>query len=193
MINTAKKYDSYDKDFNALYKLVKERSFEFGDFTLSSGKKSNYYFDSKQVTLSPEGLYLIGRIIIDKIRDLNINAVGGLAIGADPITCGLGVVSYLEGMNNLNLFIVRKDPKKHGKFKLIEGPTLNVGDRVVIIDDVITTGGSVLDAIKAVKEIGCEVVKVITLVDRKEGGTEIINAMGIEVDPIFDIANFINE
>ncbi len=111
-------------------------------------------------------------------------------MGADPMVGALAPVAYLEGMNNLKLFIVRKEPKKYGKCKNVEGPILNKGDRVVIVDDVITTGGSIIKAIKAAQELGCEVIKVIALVDREEGGTEALRGMGIEVDPIFTIRDF---
>lgn len=193
MINKNSTASTYISDWESLRALVYERSFEFGEFILSSGKTSSYYFDGKQVTLCPEGAYLVSKIIIQKIKGLNIDAIGGLTIGADPIVGSLAVTANLYNMNNLNLFIVRKDPKKHGKCKLIEGPPLEKGDRVVIVDDVITTGGSILDAIKAVQEVGCKVVKVIALVDRREGGTEKIEDLGIDVDPIFKISDFIND
>ncbi len=186
-------FDNYRKEWEALRALVYERSFEFGDFMLTSGKKSRYYFDGKQVTLSPEGAYLLGKIIVQKIKDIGVDAVGGITIGADPIAGALAAVAFLEGMENLKLFIVRKTPKKHGKCKLIEGPPLNKGDRVVIVDDVITTGGSIIEAINALKDLDCEVVKVIALVDRQEGGTEKIKSLGIEVDPVFNISNFISK
>ncbi|KUK81579.1 MAG: Orotate phosphoribosyltransferase, partial [Pelotomaculum thermopropionicum] len=183
--------DIYQKDWDALRAYVYEHAFELGDFTLTSGKKSKYYFDGKQVTLSPEGAYLLGRILYHKIKDLGIDAVGGITIGADPIAGALAAVSFIEGMHRLKLFIVRKTPKKHGKFKLIEGPALEAGDRVVVVDDVITTGGSIIEAIKAVRDAGCEVVKAIALVDRCEGGTENIKSLGIDVDPVFTINDFL--
>lgn len=191
MINKKSIVSLYESDWEDLHALVNKRSFEFGEFVLSSGKKSSYYFDGKQVTLYPKGAYLVSKIIIQKINGLNIDAIGGLTIGADPIVGALAVTANLLNMGDLKLFIVRKDAKKHGKCKLIEGPVLNKGDRVVIVDDVITTGGSILDAIKAAQEAGCEVVKVIALVDRHEGGTEKIKNLGIDVDPIFVISDFI--
>lgn len=186
----AKVIDRHTKEWFRLHKLVKERSFEYGDFTLSSGKKSSYYFDGKQVTLHPEGSYLVGKILYQKIQGLNIDAVGGYTIGADPMVSAFGVVAHLEGLNNLKLFIVRKTPKTHGKCKNIEGPLLKKGDQVVVVDDVITTGGSVIKSIDAVRELGCHVIKVIALVDREEGGTEAIQNLGIDVDPIFTIRDF---
>ncbi|GAB6274387.1 MAG: orotate phosphoribosyltransferase [Peptococcaceae bacterium] len=172
-----------------LYKLVKERSFKFGKFILSSGKESNYYFDGKQVTLHPLGAYALAKVIIEKIKDENIDAVGGPTIGADPIVGSLAPVCYLEGLN-LKLFIVRKATKEHGEKRLIEGPKLLPSDRVAILDDVLTTGGSILKAIEAVKDIGCLVVKIIVLVDRLEGGTEKIENMGFKMDSIFTLRDF---
>jgi len=172
-----------------LFELIKERSFKFGKFILSSGKESNYYFDGKQITLHPLGAYALAKVIIEKIKDENIHAVGGPTIGADPIVGSLAPVCYLEGLN-LKLFIVRKAAKEHGGRRLIEGPKLLSSDRVAILDDVLTTGSSIVRAVEAVKDIGCLVVKVIVLVDRLEGGTEIIGNMGIQVDSIFTLRDF---
>jgi len=172
-----------------LFSLLKERAFEFRDVVLSSGKASSYYFDGKQVTLDQEGAYLLARIIIDKIKDENIQAVGGPTIGADPIIGALAAVSCLEGLK-LNFFIVRKEPKKHGKMRLIEGPELKAGDRVVIVEDVITTGSSVMKAVGTVQELGCEVVKVIVLVDRMEGGERELLEKGISLDAVFTAEDF---
>ncbi|MGQ9497988.1 MAG: orotate phosphoribosyltransferase [Desulfotomaculales bacterium] len=176
----------------ALHKLVSERAFETGEFTLSSGRKSNYYFDGKQVTLHPEGAYLLARMIVDKVKKENINALGGPTIGADPIVGAVAAVAHLEGLRDLKLFIVRKEPKKHGKRRWIEGPELAAGDRVAVVEDVITTGASVLRAVDRLKEIGCQVVKVIVLVDRMEGGSEALRERGIPVDAFFTIKDFGN-
>jgi orotate phosphoribosyltransferase len=179
------------KDWEELRRLVKERSFKFGDFTLTSGKKSSYYFDGKQVTLYARGAYLLGRLMAAKIAGENIQAVGGLTLGADPMAGSLAVSAYSAGMPDLKLFIVRKEVKGHGTGKRIEGPALSPEDRVVVVDDVITSGGSIIKAIEAVRsEVGCEVVKAIALVDRLEGGTENIEALGVKVDPIFTIKDF---
>jgi len=176
-------------DRDLLKELVRERSFKFGSFILSSGKESTYYFDGKQVTLYPQGAYLVARAILEKVKDIQIQAVGGPTLGADPMVGSLALVLYLEGMD-LKLFIVRETVKKHGTKRVIEGPQLTAGDRVVILDDVITSGGSIIKAIETVREVGCKVVKVVTLIDRREGGTEKIEKMGIEVDPIFNIKDF---
>ncbi len=173
-----------------LKELVRERSFKFGSFVLTSGKESAYYFDGKQVTLHPQGAYLVARAILEKVKDIQIQAIGGPTLGADPIVGSLAPVLYLEGMD-VKLFIVREAVKKHGAKRVIEGPQLTAGDRVVVLDDVITGGGSIIKAIETVREVGCKVVKVVTLVDRREGGTEKIEKMGIEVDPIFNIKDFV--
>lgn len=176
---------------DVLRELVGQRSFKFGRFILTSGKESNYYFDGKQVTLHPQGAYLVARAIMEKIKDDNIQAIGGPTLGADPIVGSLAPVFYLEGLN-IKLFIIRKAAKGHGTMKMIEGPELLAGERVVVVDDVITSGGSIIKAIDTLKEIGCHVVKVIVLVDRLEGGSRNIEEMGIKVDPIFTIKDFIH-
>ena len=177
-------------DRELLKGLIRERSFKFGSFILSSGKESPYYFDGKQVTLHPQGAYLAARAILEKVKDIQIQAIGGPTLGADPMVGSLAPVLHLEGMD-LKLFIVRGTAKTHGTKRFIEGPQLLTGDRVVIIDDVITSGGSIIRAIETVREAGCKVVRVVTLVDRREGGTEKIEKMGVKVDPIFNIKDFI--
>jgi orotate phosphoribosyltransferase len=144
----------------------------FGDFTLVSGKKSKYYFDSKKTTLLPEGSYLVAREILRTIRDNGIQAegIGGLTLGADPIVCPVAALSHVDGPP-LRAFIVRKEAKEHGTARKIEG-NLEPGSRVVVVDDVVTTAGSTLKAIEAAEAAGLEVVAVICLVDREEGGTE---------------------
>lgn len=177
-------------DRELLKELIRDRSFKFGSFVLSSGKESTYYFDGKQVTLHPRGAYLVARAILEKVKGLQIQAIGGPTLGADPMVGSLAPVLYLEGMD-LKLFIVRGAAKKHGTKRFLEGPQLLTGDRVVIIDDVITSGGSIIKAIETVQEVGCKVVKVVTLIDRREGGAEKIEKMGIKVDPVFNIEDFI--
>lgn len=156
-----------------------------GEFTLSSGKKSNHYFEGKRLTLSAEGAYLVGKVVFDELADIGVDAVGGLAIGADPIAAAVALVSHLEG-KPIPAFIVREEPKQHGTRKKIEGH-IKEGFRVAIVDDVITTGGSVDKAIKAVEEAGCKVVKVITLVDRHEGGSEKLKKAGYDFTSIIDL------
>jgi orotate phosphoribosyltransferase len=144
----------------------------FGDFTLASGRKSTFYFDSKRTTLLPEGAWLTAREILRTLREKRIQAeaIGGLTLGADPIVCPAAALSHVEGPP-LRAFIVRKEAKGHGTGRRIEG-TLPPGARVVVVDDVVTTAGSTLQAIDAVTEAGHPVAAVLCLVDREEGGAE---------------------
>jgi orotate phosphoribosyltransferase len=159
-------------DRNRLKELLRAHSLMFGEFTLVSGKKSNYYFDSKKTTLLAEGAYLVAAEFLKMLRDNEIqaDAIGGMTLGADPIVCPVAALSHIEGPP-LRAFIVRKEAKDHGTGRKIEGD-LEPRSRVVIVDDVVTSGGSTLRAIEAAEEAGHEVVAVLCLVDREEGGTE---------------------
>jgi len=154
---------------NELLKLVKEKAVRKGKFTLSSGKTSNYYLDGKQITLDPQGLLLLGKVILSMLHGTQVEAVGGPTIGADPIAAAVSLLSSQTG-KPLKAFIVRQEEKKHGTQRRIEGPELSPGDRVVVVEDVITSGKSVKEAIRAIEKLTCRVVKVICLVDREEGG-----------------------
>jgi orotate phosphoribosyltransferase len=156
-----------------LGEIILDRSFKYSDnppFTLASGRQSNYYFNCKPTTLDPEGMNLIGAIIFDMVKNSNITAAGGLTLGADPIANSLAVISYQKG-KPIKAFIVRKDVKDHGTKSAIEG-NVKAGERVLIIDDVITTGGSTITAIEQANKAGLIVEGVITLIDREEGGRE---------------------
>jgi len=159
-------------DRDRLMELLKRHSLMFGEFTLRSGKKSNFYFDSKKTTLLPEGAYLTAVEILGilEARDIRADAIGGMTLGADPIVCPVAALSHLAG-RPLRAFIVRKEAKDHGTGRKIEGD-LEPGSRVVIVDDVVTTAGSTLAAIEAAEGEGHTVVAVVCLVDREEGGTE---------------------
>jgi orotate phosphoribosyltransferase len=165
-----------------LLELFKEHAVLHGDFTLSSGLKTSYYFDGRKVTLWPEGAYLIGKKVFEMLAGEEVEAVGGMTLGADPIVTAVAVVSHLEG-KPINAFIVRGDVKGHGTQQHVEGP-LKEGSRVAIVDDVITTGGSVLRAIEAAEAAGCRVVKVVVLLDRKQGGSEEIVRRGYDFKAI---------
>jgi len=168
-----------------LIELIIEKAFKYSEepvFKLVSGRMSNYYFNCKAVALHPEGMHLIGNLIFEMIKDLGIKGIGGLTLGADPIAYAVAYTSFLKG-NPIEAFIVRKTPKSHGTMQLIEG-NVKKGDRVVIVDDVITTGKSTIEAITKAKEEGLEVVKVITFIDRQEGGREAIEALGYKVDSV---------
>ena len=159
-------------DRNRLGALLRQHSLMFGDFTLASGKKSSFYFDSKKTTLLPEGAYLVAAEILALLakQGIRADAIGGMTLGADPIVCPVAALSHQEGQP-LRAFIVRKESKEHGTGRQIEG-SLEPGSRVVVVDDVVTTAGSTLKAIEAVETAGHEVVAVVCLVDREEGGTQ---------------------
>jgi orotate phosphoribosyltransferase len=168
-------------DHTALVALLSERSVKRGQFTLASGKQSEYYIDARLTTMSPEGLSLIGPIALSALRqsEWKPDAVGGLTLGADPISYAIGYASATS-KSPIRTFTVRKEAKAHGTGKLIEGP-FRSGDRVVVIEDVITTGGSAIRAIDAVRAASGTVVGVLALVDREEGGREAIEKAGTEV------------
>ena len=154
-----------------LKELIIDKALKVSDtptFKLASGKLSRYYVNCRLVTLNPEGMVLIGNLIFDRIRDCSVDAIGGPAMGANPIADAVAIISYQKG-KKIKPFFVRERAKDHGIAKKIEG-NLIAGDRVVIVDDVITTGGSTIRAIESAREAGLEVIKVIALVDREEGG-----------------------
>ncbi len=161
-----------------------------GDVTLASGKKSSFYFDCRMVTLDQEGAHLAAKAMLEEIRKLSANAVGGMSIGADPLVSTIGNIAHVEGLP-LKLFYVRKEAKKHGRRKLIEGPGLADTDRAVIVEDVTTTGGSALKALSAVRrEFGAEVLAVVTLVDRQEGAADFLADSGVKLISIFEAQDF---
>lgn len=165
-----------------LLELVVERAFRFSKdavFKLVSGKMSNYYFNCKAVTLHPEGMYIIGSLVYDMVKSLEIKGIGGLTLGADPIANAVAYTSFLKGAP-IEAFVVRKSAKTHGTMQWIEG-SIRAGDRVVVVDDVITTGKSTIEAITRAVETGLHVVDVIALVDRQEGGREAIRELGFDV------------
>ncbi len=169
-----------------LLEILRQKSVVRGEFKLSSGKTSNYYIDARLTTLHPEGVYLVGKIFLDIIRDdPDVKAVGGPSIGADPIVGAILTLSHVCG-HPLRGFIVRKEQKGHGSEKLIEGD-LKSGDIVAIVEDVATTGSSILKAIEAVKSQDAFVKKVLSIVDREEGARKKIEDIGYEFLPIFSI------
>lgn len=148
---------------------------------LASGRRSNLYVDARLTTMSPDGLVLTGRLGLDAIREAGwqVDAVGGMTLGADPISYAIAFTSQLDG-SPLRAFTVRKAAKQHGTGKRVEGP-FESGDRVVVVEDVITTGGSARDAILAIREAGGVPVGVLAVVDRQEGGREVLEAEGLPV------------
>ncbi len=168
-------------DRERLLQILHERSLIYGDITLSSGQKSHYYIDGKQTTLDGEGIALIARLMLPKLRD--VDAVGGPTLGADPFLGALLAVCHEAGVPMVG-FIVRKEVKNHGTQKVIEGP-LKSGMRVALVEDVITTGGSALLAADKIEAAGCKIVRVLALLDRQQGGAEAFHARGYEFCPLF--------
>ncbi|MDE2058158.1 MAG: orotate phosphoribosyltransferase [candidate division NC10 bacterium] len=179
-----------------LLRLLVQHSFQHSNepvFTLASGRKSHYYINCKQTTFMSEAMPLLGRLFFERIKAIEqrdgkqIAAVGGLTLGADPIACAVAYHSALQG-TPVQAFSVRKEPKGHGAQKWVEGFE-RPGARVVIIEDVITTGGSTLKAIDGALHAGFQIVKVLALVDRQEGGREELLKNGYELEPIYTIEN----
>jgi orotate phosphoribosyltransferase len=164
-------------------KLLEKRSLKRGHFVLSSGKTSTYYIDGKLTCLDPEGATAIAEAILKEIADLPVDAVGGMDMGATPIVGSFAVVSLAAG-RPLPVFVVRKEVKAHGTMKLIEGPIPAKPSKVVIIDDVVTTGDSIIKAIDAVQAAGHEVLLAISVLDRGAGATETLAKRGVKYQPL---------
>ena len=158
-------------ELQELADIVRKESLRIGDFVLSSGRKASYYLDCRMTTLHPRGALLIARLLLRRIRELNltVDAIGGLTLGADPIAAAVAVVSELEG-KPLHAFIARKEAKSHGMQRFIEGWDGSPGSRVVIVDDVCTTGDSILKACEKAEQAGYKVAATFCVVDREEGG-----------------------
>jgi len=176
----------YDKQ--ALMDLVREKALKFGDFTLVSGKKAKYYLDGKQVTLDSVGAKLVAEGILDLLGSDLPKAVGGMAIGADPITAAIITIAGVRGLP-LKGVLVRKQAKGHGTEKFVEGP-VSPGDDIVIVEDVVTTGGSSLEAIDRVEAFGLKVKHVIAIIDRMEGGAAAFTARGYKFSSLLTIRDF---
>lgn len=173
---------------SALIDLIRESALQFGDFTLASGKKAKFYLDCRKVTLDSRGALLIGHGMLDLIEKQDVGVVGGMAIGADPITAAILTVAALRG-KRLRGMIVRKEAKAHGTGRDVEGP-VKAGDRAIIVEDVVTTGGSALAAIDKVKAAGIEVVGVLAIIDRLEGGREAFEKAGYQLETLLTIRDF---
>ena len=170
-----------------LLALIEQRALKRGTFTLASGRTASFYLDAKQVVLDARGAMLVGRAILERLQGLGElpDAIGGMSIGADPIT---GAAVTMAGVAGLPLkgFMVRKEPKGHGMQRYVEGP-VEPGQRVVIVEDVTTTGGSSLLAIDRAEEFGLRVERVVTVIDRLAGAAEAFAARGIPLEPLVTI------
>jgi orotate phosphoribosyltransferase len=177
----------YDRD--ALITLIRQKALRFGQFTLASGKKATYYLDGKQVTLDPAGSPLVAEGLLDLLQAGPMPAaVGGMSIGADPITAAVVTMSAVRG-TPLRGFMVRKEAKGHGTHQYIEGP-VQPGEEVVIVEDVVTTGGSSLTAIDRAEAFGLKVLGVMAIVDRMEGGAAAFAQRGYKLSSLLTIRDF---
>ena len=172
-----------------LFDILLERSLRFGDFTLSSGAKSPYYIDVRQTSLHPEGSLLIAKFLVPILKEAGVEGVGGLTLGADPIAGAVALWSQLLG-SPMSGYIVRKEAKGHGAARRVEGP-FREGMKVAVVDDVITKGGSALQAFEAVREAGADVRLVACVVDRGVGGPEEFAARGVPFHALFHIQEFL--
>jgi orotate phosphoribosyltransferase len=166
-----------------LLQLLKDKSLEIRPVILSSGRKSDYYMDCKRVTLSPEGAYLTGKLMLEMIRP-EVNAVAGLTLGADPIVSSVSLLSHLDNRGLAGL-IVRKEPKKHGTMSYVEGPALPKGAKVAVVEDVVTSGASLIRAMDRIEAAGYQPVQALTILDRQEGGREAIKERGFDLQALF--------
>ncbi|MBN3040055.1 MAG: orotate phosphoribosyltransferase [Candidatus Omnitrophica bacterium] len=173
-----------------LLKILKKEAFFKKKVLLASGKVSNYYIDVRRVSLSPAGVYYISHLVFNLIKSKNIQAIGGPTLGADPIVSGVCYLAH-KRKRKLKGFLIRKIPKKHGRQKLLEGQELKKGDRVVLVDDVATSGGSLVKSIKALEELKVKIVAAIAVVDRQEGAKEELALLNCPLTSLFTKDDFL--
>jgi orotate phosphoribosyltransferase len=176
----------YDRE--ALKQLIREKALKFGEFTLASGKKASYYLDCRQITLDAQGARLVGEGMLDELVTDLPDLVGGMAIGADPITAAILALAGMRGLR-LRGVMVRKEAKQHGTGRLVEGP-FHRGESIAIVEDVVTTGGSSLSAIERCEAVGLKIQRVLAIIDRLEGGGEAFAARGYELTTLFTVRDF---
>ncbi len=166
-----------------LIKVLKEYAYRKGEFTLSSGESSEHYVNCKPVVLTGKGLDLISGMMLDCIDD-NVKMVAGLTLGADPLVTGVLYASHIWNKRLAGALIISKEPKGHGTASQIEGPLPPLGTNVVVLEDVTTSGGSAMKAVNVLRSQGCNVSKVVTIVDRQQGAKELMKAEGIELESL---------
>jgi orotate phosphoribosyltransferase len=168
--------------------LLKKDAFKKGKFILSSGKESNFYLDGRIITMTPEGAYLIAGIILEMIKNDTLDGFGGPTLGADPIVGAVACLSHIQGLP-IKTFIVRKAAKVHGTQRQVEGPALKAGDKVVLVDDVATTGKSLVEAKQVLDSLGVIAEKAIVIVDRNEGARDNLALVGLKLESIFTLSD----
>lgn len=179
----------YDKQ--RLQELIQSRALQFGEFTLASGQTAKYYLDCRRLTLDGEGANLVAAGILKAIRDDLPDCVGGMAIGADPITAAVITCGWQQGIP-FKGFIVRKESKQHGTGRQVEGP-VEPGQRALLLEDVITTGGSSLRAIEHAREFGLIVDRLITIVDRGDSSAKVFADVGVQFSSLFHVSDLVGE
>jgi orotate phosphoribosyltransferase len=167
----------------ALLPLLASQAYRHGNFTLASGRSSHHYVNCKPVSLSGTGLALLGALMLEQV-EAEARAVAGLTLGADPLVSAVAMMAALVGQE-LNALIVRKEAKGHGTGAWLEGPLPEQGSTITVLEDVVTTGGSSLKAVQQLREAGYTVNRVVTIVDRQEGGIEAMTAAGLELRSLF--------
>jgi orotate phosphoribosyltransferase len=173
------------------FRIIAERSFRRGKFTLASGRESNFYLDMKPTMFHPEGANLLSLLVLERIKDLRADYIGGLEMGAVPLVTAVSLVSFQQG-RPLPGFFVRKEVKGHGTKKKIEAATDLPGKQVVILEDVTTTGGSAMQAVEAVRDAGGSALMVLSIVDREEGAAEFYKNQNLPFDALFRVSEFLS-
>jgi orotate phosphoribosyltransferase len=176
------------EDKAALLKLILKEAYFREKIMLSSGKMSDFYVDARRITLKPEGAFLTARIMLELVKDLSVDAIGGPTLGADPLVGAIGVLSFQQ-KKPINTFIIRKAPKPHGKQQQIEGPLLKDHARIILIDDVATTGKAFVESIDVLAKMNLKPLQCICIVDRQEGAQEALREKGCELVSIFKIGD----
>ncbi len=169
--------------------LLKRDAYKKGEFTLSSGKTSEHYVNCKPVILTGRGLTLASLLLLMNVEDGSV-AVGGLTLGADPLVSGVAIVSALD-KGLMDALIVRKEPKGHGTQAWIEGPVLPEGSKVTVVEDVTTTGGSSIKAVEKLRDVGYNINRVVTIIDRQEGAETAMKDAGIELVSLYKLKDLI--
>jgi orotate phosphoribosyltransferase len=181
-------FDLNDQRLRRLRQIITDESLMMGDFTLSSGRKSKYLFQLRQTTLNPEGSTLIGDLFVDFMKRSDLHCAGGLELGAVPVVTAIAVMAFQKGYP-LSTFFVRKEPKLHGAREQIDGHLIK-GGKVLVVDDVTTSGDSMLDAAKAIRAGGCKIDMALSVVDREEGAAENLASEGIKLFSLFKRQDF---
>lgn len=176
-----------------LLAILKKDAFFKQKVILASGKESMFYIDVRRVILTPQGLYLISKMLWNQAKKFKFSAIGGPTLGADAMVSGMCFCAFTAGKKNIKGFFIRKEPKKHGRCKMIEGPDLTNKDKVILVDDVATSGGSLLKSIAVLNDQGIKVVAVMTVIDRQEGAQEALAKEGVKLISLFKKSDFMKD